>query len=528
MLLRIDFRSGKPIYLQVADQIKSAAAAGTLRPGEALPSISGLSGELRINRNAVAKAYAELEGAGLIELRGSGEFFLRERSEPRKEVRSAAPGPQLVDDVARKPMVLPAALQYSLLAVLLAALYLVMAFLGVRAWLASALLAIAFLPLFRLTGKAAYRIVFAKRFEFPRILRALKIEAPTRPNLESFMERVIEKTEPILGARLALIEDRAQVASLLHSFPALSSARTPVVAGADLLTPIFHADEGVHGILRLPPKSNGREYGAPDLKFLSALAELLATAADQFRMRDERQESEYAREIQQGLLPRDIPQVAGFSIAGAWQPARTVGGDYYDAFLLGETALALTVADVSGKGVPAALLMSNLQATVKAYAAVEPCPKDLTSRVNRAICNSITPGKFITFFYAVLDSTQRRLTYANAGHNPPLLVRQDGNCVRLEPNGALLGIFPQGSYDQAAIDLLPGDRLVMFTDGITEAANSSQEEFGEERLIAGLRESTALTADGLRHEIMQRVTQFCRGDFADDATLLALVVDHTN
>src|SRR5207248_3121955 len=139
--------------------------------------------------------------------------------------------------------------------------------------------------------------------------------------------------------------------------------------------------------------------------------------------------------IQRGLLPREIPQVPGFSIAGAWQPAKDVGGDYYDVFRLNDNELALVVADVSGKGAPAALMMSNLQATTKAYARSSSSPKNLCELVNAAICESISTGKFITFLYAVLDTRARRLTYCNAGHNPPLVISQDGRCAKLETGG---------------------------------------------------------------------------------------------
>jgi phosphoserine phosphatase RsbU/P len=194
---------------------------------------------------------------------------------------------------------------------------------------------------------------------------------------------------------------------------------------------------------------------------------------------------------------------------------------------LSETRLALIIADVSGKGMPAALLMSNLQATAKAYATAESSPKDLCREVNRAICNSIILGKFITCFYGVLDWESRRLTYTNAGHNPPLIVSQDRACRRLETGGAVLGVFADGSYEQASIDLLPGDSLVMYTDGITEATDSHSQEFGEGRLISLLRERSTARAADLRDAIMQDVTQFCREDFADDATLLTLVIDRS-
>ncbi len=535
MLLRINFRSGRPVFLQIVDQIKAGAASGTLRRGEALPSIGALSAELRVNRNAVAKAYSELEGLGLIEMQPGRGYFLKESHRPlRKEVRRKVVTAETDQAIMQAPLVLRTTLLYSLLTALLGAIYLGLAggIAGVirgelAALLAAAVVAAVFVPVRSLVQRFVDRLVFAKRFELPRALRVIRAEAPSQPDLDSFMERVVERTEALLGARPELIQDRAEVLSLVHSLPSLRSARAPVSAGADLLMPVFSDDE-VLGVLRLAPKPAGQEYDREDLKFLIALGEQVGIVANQFRLRHERQESEYALDIQQGLLPREIPQIPGFTIAGAWQPARTVGGDYYDVFKLSDTELALVVADVSGKGMAAALLMSNLQATVKAYATLESSessPKDLCARVNRAICKSITIGKFITFFYAVLDSTGRRLTYTNAGHNPPLIARQDGSCLRLETGGAVLGVFAGGSYERASIDLLPGDRLVMFTDGITEAADSNGEELGEERLTALLRENPAAAAADLRDAIMRSVTQFCREDFADDATLLAVVVD---
>ncbi len=515
MLLRIDFRSGKPVYLQVVEQIKTAASSGTLRPGEALPSIGGLSGELRINRNAVTKAYAELEGLGLIELQPGGEYTLKEsKRETRKEARRAAPVAHIAEDFGRGPAAIKTAVHYGLLVIAVAGL-LPFSF---------AAAAIALVPLWFGAKAAAHRIVFAKRFEMPRALRILRAEAPAQPDLDSFISRMAERSAAVLGARVDLVQDRGDVLRLVHSFPTLRSARAPVQAGADFVMPVVSDDE-VSAVLRLAPKAGGGEYDAADLRFLAALGEQVAVTANQFRMRRDRQESEYALDIQQGLLPREIPQAPGFSIAGAWQPARAVGGDYYDVFPLGENALALVVADVSGKGIPAALLMSNLQATVKAHASIEANPKDLCVKVNRAICKSITSGKFITFFYAVLDPVARRLTYTNAGHNPPVLVRRDGTCVKLEGSGAVLGFFPDGCHEQTTLDLLPGDRLVMFTDGITEASDAKGEEFGEDRLIAHVRESPALTASDLRNEVMQRVTQFCQDDFSDDATVLAVVAE---
>lgn len=334
MLLRIDYKSGKPVHLQVADQIKASAASGTLRPGEALPAIGPLAGELRVNRNAVAKAYSELEGLGLIEMQPGKGYFLKEHQQhSRKEVRRKVVVAEIDQAIMQAPLVLRATLMYSLLTVVLSAVFLVVVGgragvmrSGIAALLGTAVVVAAFVPARNLVQKLVDRLVFAKRFEIPRTLRVIRAEAPSQPDLDSFMERVVERTEALLGAQPELIQDRAEVLSLVHSLPSLRSARAPVLFGADLLMPVFSDDE-VLGVLRLAPKVTGEEYEPEDLKFLIGLAEQVGIAANQFRMRHDRQESEYARDIQEGLLPREIPQIPGFTIAGAWQPARMVGGE---------------------------------------------------------------------------------------------------------------------------------------------------------------------------------------------------------
>lgn len=538
MTIRIDFKSGKPAYLQVVDQIRAAAASGALRPAETLPQIGALAGELRVNRNAIAKAYSELERAGVIEALPGGGYILKDsRSPARKETRRKLLIAEVDQAIVEAPRAIQKTLQYSLLTALLAALYLgLVGGIGVFivqagvvrgelvAVLATVVVAAVFMPVRTRVQRFVDNLVFAKRYELRRALQSIKAEARLQPDMDSFTQQVIEKTEALVGGQLELIRDYSHMLSLVNSIPSLRSARAPVPAGKDLLTPVFSDNELV-GILRLGGKSTGEKYDMEDLEFLAAVAEQVAIAANQFRLRKEKQEGEYALDIQRGLLPKEIPQIPGFTIAGAWQPARTVGGDYYDVFKLSDTKLALTVADVSGKGIPAALLMANLQATVKAYATMESSPRDLVGKVNRAVANSITTGKFITLFYAVLDSSARRLTYTNAGHSPPLITRLDQSCLKLETGGAVLGVFPEWSYDEAAIDLRPGDRLVIYTDGITEAADSSGEELGEQRLMAIVSKDTSVSATDLRDAIMQSVTEFCREDFTDDATLLTVAVD---
>jgi phosphoserine phosphatase RsbU/P len=229
-----------------------------------------------------------------------------------------------------------------------------------------------------------------------------------------------------------------------------------------------------------------------------------------------------ARTIQRRLLPTEIPQIEGYNIAGAWRPARSVSGDYFDVLKFSDNKAALCIADVSGKGMPAALLMSNVQAAVHAFASETLSPSEMCAKVNRVVSSSTGEDKFITFFYGVVDAEQKRFVYTNAGHNPGILLRRDGSLVRLEPSGAVLGPFPNWNYRHEEIDLRAGDRLLLFTDGVTELRSSAGDEFSEDRLIDLLVENRELDAEALRDSIIEAVVSFGGGDFQDDATLLVL------
>ena len=190
----------------------------------------------------------------------------------------------------------------------------------------------------------------------------------------------------------------------------------------------------------------------------------------------------------------------------------------------GEEALGVAIADVVGKGISAALLMANLQAAVRAYASDTAEPRRVCEQINSVICSNIALGKFITFFYGVLHTGQRRFTYCNAGHNPPILIRNPETAIKLDKGGALLGVFPAWDFVQETIALLPGDRLVLYTDGVTEAENALGEEFGEERLESLIRKFATSPAAEIQSELLSAVTQFCGGNFRDDATLLVIAV----
>jgi sigma-B regulation protein RsbU (phosphoserine phosphatase) len=242
------------------------------------------------------------------------------------------------------------------------------------------------------------------------------------------------------------------------------------------------------------------------------------------RLEIQEQELQRARDIQQSLLPKDIPQLPGFEVAGTWQPARAVGGDYFDVLRLDDHQLAICIGDVVGKGISAALLMANVQATVRAFAQATETPAGVCRRVNQILCDHMAPGKFVTFFYAVLNAETHTLQYCNAGHPYPLLVSPDS--VRsLERGGAVLGAFPAWNYEDAIIDLHPGDRLLLFTDGITEAVRSNDQEFGTDNIAAFAQAHSNNSASDLTNQLLAQVTSFCANQFQDDATLLTVAVN---
>jgi len=240
------------------------------------------------------------------------------------------------------------------------------------------------------------------------------------------------------------------------------------------------------------------------------------------KRRDAKQQREFedARLIQRGLLPAAMPQTAGVQLAASWQPANGVGGDCFDALTFTNGGVGLTIADVAGKGVPAALLMSNLQAAVRAFAQEGTAPGSVCTSVNRLLCRNMASGRFVTFCYVRIDTAGRRLTYANAGHNPPLLVRTSGQVDLLAPTGTVLGVFAESAYEQGDFAIAPGDRLILYTDGITEGRNPAGDEFGEDRLAETASRHRTLPAEEMLAAMLRDVEAFNAGKYEDDATLI--------
>jgi sigma-B regulation protein RsbU (phosphoserine phosphatase) len=245
-----------------------------------------------------------------------------------------------------------------------------------------------------------------------------------------------------------------------------------------------------------------------------------ARTLEQERVRFEN-ELELARRIQERLLPAAPPEVAGLEIAGATEPAREVGGDYYDHLVLNDGRVLLVVADVSGKGVPASLLMSAFRAAIMSQEGALTEPERLAERLNAFLYRSVESGRFVTAFFALLDPATGAMQYVNAGHNPALLLRAGGSVEWLTEGGLILGIMPASTFTRGETQLAAGDLFVLYTDGVTEGANATAEQFGEERLVDAARRLTGMPCGDAARELVREVRGFegATGP-ADDITVL--------
>ena len=235
---------------------------------------------------------------------------------------------------------------------------------------------------------------------------------------------------------------------------------------------------------------------------------------------DSIREIEIAREVQRRLFPQRVPELQHLALAARCIQARSVGGDYYDFLDLGPDRVGLVLGDVSGKGIPAALRMANLQAYLRVLADSAPQdPLRVVRQVNRSLWQNTPPGDFATLFFGIFTQPARRLTYINCGHNPPLCVRRDGSIERLAATATVLGAFEDWECALGRTQLAAGDLLVAYSDGVTEARRGD-EEFGEDRLIEVLRGCADAAPDTIVAAVLDRVQEFGAGDQSDDLTLL--------
>ena len=293
------------------------------------------------------------------------------------------------------------------------------------------------------------------------------------------------------------------------------------------------------GILSFGPRRGGFQYSVADRELLMSIAGQLALIIDNARLTERmvvqerlRRELALAAEVQQRLLPSQAPKTSGMEIAGFCEPARGVGGDYYDFIKFDNSQLGVAIADVAGKGMPAALLMSTVQATLRSLTAARngSVITDLSSivtKLNRLLFNSTNGEHYVTFFYAMFDQATRSLTYVNAGHNPPIYLRaDDGSEFRqLTSGGLVAGAFEDAAYEQETVQMKSNDLLFLYTDGLTEALNVEGEEFGTSRMMETLKSIASLSADQIRDVVARRVKEWCAGiSLYDDLTFVVMKV----
>ena len=338
----------------------------------------------------------------------------------------------------------------------------------------------------------------------------------------------LEAGKGIIGWVIA--HGREQLVNDVKSDPRYVKARPDT--RSEIAAPMKAANGEVIGVINLEADwADG--FDQQDLELLSMFASLAASSIDhtllyQQVMRQKRVETELelARKVVDELLPTAFPLIPGFDIFGMTMPVREVGGDYFDFFDSISDRFGFLVADVSGKGLAAALMMVAFRAYMHATIINELAMRVVMSRVNRLVYDTTDGQRFITTFYGLIDPENKRMLYMMAGHNPPLLLRANGTVRLLEDGGLPLGIFSDSRYSESVLDFESGDLLVLYTDGITEAVNTDDEEFGLLRLEEVVRRTSSLRAHEVAHAIIDAVHEYSNeaGGPEDDLTVSVVKV----
>ncbi len=282
------------------------------------------------------------------------------------------------------------------------------------------------------------------------------------------------------------------------------------------------------GIINVFNKHDDSGFTSNDQRLLSIIAAQSAQIIENARLYIEEQalihiqeEMRVAKNIQENLLPKEVPIYDGYQFAGKSIPAKEVGGDYYDFISLKDGRIAFCLGDISGKGIPASLLMANLQASLRGQAFIGNECKNSVSFANNILYHNTDPTRYATLFYALLNTNEHKITYCNAGHNNPYLFSGSNQPKRLCEGGIVVGMIPDYSFEEETIEFKPDDLFVLFSDGVTEAMNFSEEEYGEERLENSIRKHLHLNAEEFIKEIFKDVESFTKGaSQSDDITMV--------
>jgi sigma-B regulation protein RsbU (phosphoserine phosphatase) len=344
-----------------------------------------------------------------------------------------------------------------------------------------------------------------------------RAEAVRGYDIEDLVELPLKMGEGIIGHVAQTGEP--VISPNVHNDPRYINAREET--RSEMVAPII-ANQEVIGVFDLE-SDELNAYTQDDMQVLLLLASQVAIIIEKVMLHEQLVEKkrlegqlEVARQVQLQLLPDDDPHIAGYDISAYNFPTEEVSGDYYDWVPIYEDQIGIVVADVSGKGIPAALLMSFLRASLRAAVHIGYAPHVAMAKANYLLWESIERNQFVTVFYGVLDASNRTLAYSNAGHNPPLLLDKEGRGRFIERGGLPLGMFRDTRYYEYYITIEPGEMLVLYTDGVTEATNEEGEEFGRKRLEEAVREGRNLRARELIAFIQGHVLDWTGGRGADD------------
>jgi phosphoserine phosphatase RsbU/P len=329
------------------------------------------------------------------------------------------------------------------------------------------------------------------------------------------------------SGELLNVADAYEIPSFDRNFDQKFGYRTKSL----LCLPIRHKSGEIVGVLQLLNQTTDGKFSHKDEEFLNRLSGHMAMALENARLHREALEKQrmerdlaVARQIQRSLLPEHPPVLPGYDIAVLNEPCFECGGDYYDFLNLGPQTFLAVIADVEGKGVGSALVMSNLQATLRALAMHLHSLETLMLSLNEMICNDTKSQKFLSCFLGLIDTRRNGLHYINAGHCPPIVVRgRDGSHEELSTGGTVIGLFPDIHYQRGSVRLEPGDILVCCTDGITEACNKKEEEFGIEGLAKCVALHSTKSAQQIVDAVLAEVTTFSRGGPHQDDKVLMLI-----
>jgi len=301
---------------------------------------------------------------------------------------------------------------------------------------------------------------------------------------------------------------------------------------AEVMIPMTHQSKQL-GMILLGTRINGQPFTSNDLEFLTTLVSQAVISIENARLFQEtlekqrlEEELNVARQIQKNLLPKQLPTTPGYDIHAINISSKQVGGDYYDVIQLNQNKFAIAIGDVSGKSVPAALLMANLQSALRLMIRQNIALSSIVADINDLIHDNTDPDKYITFFIGILDTQKNNFEYVNAGHNPPFLLRTTGEIQSLDIGGIILGMMPRYSYQSASIKFNPEDMLITYTDGVNEAIDPkdpNEEEFGEARLKNVIENNGQGTAKDLINSVLESITEFTKNNLdSDDVTMLAI------